>query len=151
MISLLSLLTPSSIMAHPLSSSISTSDSNSIPPSTIRPGPSPQGPQGWEEKRVEQVREQHLQESQGNHPTSLKEKIHRVGEKLHLVADSKDDGDHTEKGETKREAQRQVSKETEINTFLGGGSDEDRWNDEILKESQRCHLWKHKHNLVLLI
>lgn len=61
-------------------------------PSVIRPGKAPEGPPGWEERRVEkQVQAEQAQEErnyQRENSTGLagiKEKVHKIGEKMHLV------------------------------------------------------------------
>jgi len=94
------------------------SNSTSVPPSVIRPGPSPSGPEGWEEARVEKVTHQQELEKEAQNSksqSSLKEKLHKVGEKLNLVPADDDGRDRTEKGEIVREAHRQVSER------VGGG------------------------------
>lgn len=68
-------------------------------PSIVRPGPDPAGPEGWEERRIEkeEAREEEAaanspQGKSGHHRSSssgsgsgIKDKLHRVGEKLALV------------------------------------------------------------------
>ncbi|GAC92955.1 fungal specific transcription factor domain protein [Pseudozyma hubeiensis SY62] len=61
-------------------------------PSVIRPGKTPEGPPGWEERRVEkQVQAEQAQEKRNHRRENstgmagIKEKVHKIGEKMHLV------------------------------------------------------------------
>ncbi|KAJ1020723.1 hypothetical protein NDA16_004115 [Ustilago loliicola] len=61
-------------------------------PSVIRPGKAPEGPPGWEERRVEkQIEAQETQERRNHRRESstgmagIKEKVYKIGEKMHLV------------------------------------------------------------------
>lgn len=65
---------------------------NKPAPSVIRPGKAPEGPSGWEERRVEKQIEQQQAQERRNHRrensagmAGIKEKVHKIGEKLHLV------------------------------------------------------------------
>ncbi|KAJ9475137.1 Fungal specific transcription factor domain protein [Pseudozyma hubeiensis] len=70
-----------------------TMATNSKPvPSVIRPGKTPEGPPGWEERRVEkQVQAEQAQEKRNHRRENstgmagIKEKVHKIGEKMHLV------------------------------------------------------------------
>ncbi len=60
--------------------------------SVIRPGKAPEGPPGWEERRIEkQIEAQEAQEKRNHRRENstgiagMKEKIHNLGEKMHLV------------------------------------------------------------------
>ncbi|GAK63168.1 uncharacterized protein PAN0_002d1371 [Moesziomyces antarcticus] len=61
-------------------------------PSVIRPGKAPEGPPGWEERRIEkQINDQQANERRNHRRESstglagIKEKVHKIGEKMHLV------------------------------------------------------------------
>lgn len=61
-------------------------------PSIIRPGKAPEGPPGWEQRRIEkQIQEEKAQERRNHRRESstgmagIKEKVHKIGEKMHLV------------------------------------------------------------------
>ncbi|KAJ1025645.1 hypothetical protein NDA18_003986 [Ustilago nuda] len=65
---------------------------NKPAPSVIRPGKAPEGPSGWEERRVEKQIEQQQAQERRNHRrensagmAGIKEKVHKIGEKMHLV------------------------------------------------------------------
>ncbi|SPO26242.1 uncharacterized protein UTRI_02518 [Ustilago trichophora] len=60
--------------------------------SIIRPGKAPEGPPGWEERRIEKQIEQEKAQEKRNHRresstgiAGIKEKVHKIGEKMHLV------------------------------------------------------------------
>ena len=61
-------------------------------PSIIRPGKAPEGPPGWEERRIEKQVEAEQAQEKRNHRrenssgmAGIKEKVHKIGEKMHLV------------------------------------------------------------------
>ncbi|EST08491.1 hypothetical protein PSEUBRA_001914 [Kalmanozyma brasiliensis GHG001] len=61
-------------------------------PSIIRPGKAPEGPPGWEERRIEkQIQAEQAQERRNHRRENstgiagIKEKVHKIGEKMHLV------------------------------------------------------------------
>lgn len=77
-------------------------DNNKPTPSVIRPGKAPEGPPGWEERRIEkQIEDQKAQEKRNHRRESstgmagIKEKVHKMGEKMHLV-EPKDPAQRTE-------------------------------------------------------
>ena len=59
--------------------------------SVVRPGRAPEGPPGWEEKRIEkeQAATERTKEENERPPSTglqgIKDKIHHLGEKMHLV------------------------------------------------------------------
>nr|CDI52956.1 putative protein [Melanopsichium pennsylvanicum 4] len=60
--------------------------------SVIRPGKTPQGPPGWEERRLEKQAQAEAVQQSRNHRrenstglAAIKEKVHKIGEKMHLV------------------------------------------------------------------
>lgn len=69
------------------------SESNKKPTaSVIRPGKAPEGPPGWEERRIEKHIEQSEEQQRKNHRREqstgvqgIKENLHKIGEKMHLV------------------------------------------------------------------
>lgn len=69
------------------------SDSTKKPTaSVIRPGKAPEGPPGWEQRRVEKHIEQSQEQERKNHRREhssgvqgIKESFHKLGEKMHLV------------------------------------------------------------------
>lgn len=61
-------------------------------PSVIRPGKAPEGPPGWEERRIEKQMQAEQAQEKRNHRrenstgiAGIKEKVHKIGEKMHLV------------------------------------------------------------------
>ncbi|PWZ02140.1 hypothetical protein BCV70DRAFT_198419 [Testicularia cyperi] len=62
------------------------------PPSIIRPGKAPEGPPGWEKRRIEKQVQQEQEQEKRNHRREnssgmqgIKDKVHKIGEKMHLV------------------------------------------------------------------
>lgn len=74
---------------------MASSDSPAIstpPRSIVRPGNKPEGPSGWEEKRIErhvsdtqQAQEAEEERESATGLKGLKEKIHKLGEKMAFV------------------------------------------------------------------